>query len=98
MHDPGVQNQLQQPAVGIGDGVHVSEVNAVRDGLGLRDEGFPLIGRVAEFPENRLDEILAAQAPRSRHEASIVGPSDQRQFKSGRRGAKMRAHVTTVMR
>ncbi len=83
-HDAGVQNQPEQPAVGIGHGVHVSEVNTVGDGLGLRDKGFPLIGRIAEFPENRFDKILVAQiraTPRPRHDASIIRPSDQRQFK-----------------
>ena len=47
-----MQRQLKQPAVRIRDGVNIAEVDAVRDGFGLRDKGFPLVGRLAQFTQN----------------------------------------------
>lgn len=82
-HHAGVQSQCEQPAVGIRNGVNVTEIDAVGDGFSLRDEGFPLIGRLAQFPKNGFDEVFVAEiraTARPRHDDSIVDPSDQRQF------------------
>ena len=65
---------MQQPAVGIRDGLNVAEIHAVRDGFGLRDNGFPLVGSLAQFPQNRFDEISVAHVRatvRPRHDASM---------------------------
>ena len=51
-HHARVQRQLEQPAVGIRDGMNIAQVHAVGDGLGLGDEGFPLVGRLAQFAQN----------------------------------------------
>ena len=83
-HHARMQSQPEQPAVGICDGVNVAEVHAVGDGFGLRDKGFPLIGRLAQFPQNRFDEVSCrcrfARLPDPDTMHSIVDRSDQRQF------------------
>jgi hypothetical protein len=35
--------------------MNVTEIDTVRDRLGLPDERFPLIGGLAQFPQNRFD-------------------------------------------
>ena len=61
VHDRRMQREFDEFAIGVCHRVYVPQVDAVRDGLGLRDELLPPLGSLAQLLQDRVDEIPVAK-------------------------------------